>query len=209
MIVGEGLPFIKNYIQSLNALIKEHSPNSGLSKLQCTWLSFLVLGILVTNSLCWARFERFSAGSYKASALCWVFKKSKIAWDLLLYASTLKIIETYRIKYGVLAIDDTDSERTKDVFDGAEISTKQPQVISQIKKTQLINVNGRYIKVEDFFKNYHGKTEIIQLRHRDKKITYCSGKFKVKAHQKKLFVIALKYEDESEYRYIRACPIAC
>jgi hypothetical protein len=82
--------------------------------------------------------------------------------------------------------------------------TRQKQVISQIKKTQLINVNGRNVTVHDFFNNYQGKTEYQELRNKNKKITYRSGKFKVKSHNKKYYIIALKYENESEYRYLIA-----
>ena len=317
MIVGEGLPFIKSYVKALNEAIKVHSPDCCLSKIQSYWLSFLILGILVTNTFCWARFERFSIGHYKAPAMCWVFRKAKIAWDFLLSASVLKIIESYGIRCGVLAIDDTDLERskntkkigkvhkirdkkrsgffngqnivflllvtdkvtipvgfefyapdpnisswkredkrlrksgvkkefrpkrperkpdfptkkalslkllksfcndfkmvkvkaviadafygTKDFLEGASIVTGQRQIISQIRKTQLINVNGKHIQAQKFFKNYQGKTEVVKLRHNDKKITFCSAKFKVKSHDKRRYVIALKYEGETDYRYL-------
>lgn len=319
MIINDGLPFIKEYVNSLNSAIKEHSPEHSMSKIQCYWLSFVILGLLVTNTLCWSRFERFGLGRYKQSATCWMFKRAKIAWDMLLFGSVMKIIEIYKIHYGVLVIDDTDSERsrsttqiakvhtlrdkkrsgffrgqniiflllvtdkvtipvgfefyepnpevsawkredkrlrqkgvskkfrpkrpadnenyptkkslalkllkcfassfhmvrvkatvadafynTKEFFESSVNFTKQSQIISQIRNTQLINVNGKFVKVKDFFKNYGGKTEIVQLRHDNKRITYCSAKFKVKSHNKKLNVIALKYGDESEYRYLIA-----
>lgn len=319
MIIGEGLPFIEDYVSAINTAIKDKCPENELTRLQRYWLSFIILGLLITNTLCWARFERFSCGDYTASAICWMFKKAKVAWDLLLYASVMKIIEKYGIKSGFLVIDDTDSERSKkttkiakvhkirdkkhagffsgqniifllliteslsipvgfsfyepdpaisawkqedkrlrkqgvsaafrparpqrdgayptkielglkllrefvghfafiqikgtladtfygsaDFFRGAVEITKQPQVISQIKKTQLINVNGKFIPVATFFENYGGKTEETLLRHSMKKITYRSAKFKVKSHDKKLYVIALKYEDEKEYRYLIA-----
>ncbi len=319
MIIGEGLPFIKDYVELLNDAIKQHSPEQKLSKLQCYWLSFVILGLIITNSLCWARFERFSCGKYSAAAMCWMFKKARIAWELLLKASVIKLIERYGIKSGVLVIDDTDSERSKNTteiakvhkirdkkhagffsgqniiflllvsdtltipvgfrfyepdpdisawrkedkrlrkkgiqkkyrpkmpgrnpnyptkislaiealsdftsnfsdlkikavigdtfygnkefFDGAVAATGQAQVLSQIKKTQLINVNGRFIQVQKFFENYQGKTEEITLRFNKKKITYRAAKFKVKAHNKRLRVIALKYEGEEDYRYLVA-----
>ena len=319
MILGEGLPFIRDYVDSVNAAIKKQAPEKKLSRLQCYWLSFVILGVLVTNTLCWNRFERFSMGKYKSPAMCWVFRKSKLAWDLLLYGTTLKLLEFYGIRQGILAIDDTDSERSKNTTEIAKVHkirdkkrsgffhgqnivflllvtekitipvgfefhepdpaltiwrredkrlrksgvsnqfrpkrpnqnadypskkelalkllkrfvsdfptikikavvadlfydtqefmtqaheiTGQSQVISQIKRTQMINVNGIYVQVEKFFENYQGKTEIVQLRHHEKKVTYRVSKFKVKSHQKKCYVIALKYEDESEYRYLIA-----
>lgn len=319
MIINDSLPFIKSYVSAINQALQDNDPKRVMSSIQCYWLSFIILGLLVTNSLCWSRFDRFSLNKYSASSICWIFKKAKIAWELLLYASVLKIIESYNIKHGVLVIDDTDVERsknttniakvhtlrdkkragyfkgqnviflvlvtdkvtipvgfefyepdpaisawaredkrlrqkgvlkkyrpqkpsssveypskkdlavnlihnftasfeniiikatvanafynTKDFFDSVTTSTKQPQAISQIKKTQLINVGGKNQQVGKFFENFQGKTETVTLRNNDQKITFCSAKFKVKSHDKKLYVIALKYGDESEYRYLIA-----
>lgn len=319
MIIGEGLPFIQDYVEAVNETIKTHSPENELTRIQRYWLSFVILGLLITNTLCWARFERFSCGNYASAAICWMFKKAKVAWDMLLYASVTKIVERYNITSGILVIDDTDLERSKNTtqiakvhkirdkkrsgffsgqniiflllvtdsltipvgfsfyepdpaisewkkedkrlrkngvakqfrpvrpernsnyptktvlglellrnfvkcfslirikatiadtfygnpefFTGAAEITKQPQVISQIKKTQLINVNGKFIPAIKFFENYSGKTVETELRHTNKKITYRSAKFKVKSHDKRLHVIALKYDNESEYRYLIA-----
>tara|TARA_B110000503_G_scaffold89612_1_gene135677 strand:+ start:941 stop:2320 length:1380 start_codon:yes stop_codon:yes gene_type:complete len=320
MIINDSLPFIKSYVASINqVLLDQKGAKQSMSSIQCYWLSFVILGLLVTNSLCWSRFERFALKEYSASAICWMFKKAKITWELLLYASVLKIIESYNIRHGVLVIDDTDVERskntkqiakvhilrdkktagylkgqniiflvlvtdqvtipvgfefyqpdpalsawakedkrmrkngvlkkyrpikpndnsvypskkdlglklvndfasnfpsikikatvadafynTKNFFESVGSSTKQPQVISQIKTNQLINVGGKFQQVGKFFANFHGKTEVVTLRNSDKQITFCSAKFKVKSHDKKLYVIALKYGDESEYRYLIA-----
>jgi len=319
MIIGESLPFIRDYIAAINESIKQQSPTNQLSRLQCCWLSFIILGLLVTNSFCFARFERFGLGHYKLKQISWMFRRAKIIWELLLQASVKHIMTTYKIKYGVLVIDDTDKERSKNttdiakahkirnkktggymngqnlvflllvcekitlpvgfyfyepdpkriawrkedarlrkkevekkyrppeplpdpdypskkalalkllsnflaVFDDIKIKavlgdaaygtldfmeesaliTKQNQVISQIKKSQLILVNNQEVTVEKFFENYQGRTEKITLRSEEREITYRGGIFKVKSHQKKYFVIALKYGDEEEYRYLIA-----
>ena len=319
MIISEGLDFIKDYVGSINEIIKSKSPDQKLSRLQCNWLGFIILGLLVTNSLCWSKFARFSIGKYSASSICWMFKKASIAWELLLTASVIKIIAKYNIRNGFLVIDDTDIERSKNTkeiakvhkirdkrhngffngqnivflllvsdsltipvgfkfyqpdpnitkwrredkrlrqkgvtkkyrpeqpmrdinyptkislsldllrgfksqfdtikikaviadafygnkefFDGVVSTTGQKQVLSQIKKTQLINVGGKFIQAQKFFKNYRGKTEELTLRFNNKKITYCSANFKVKAHDKRLRVVALKYDNEEEYRYLVA-----
>ena len=99
MIINDSLPFIKSYVNAINQSLKEHGDGHEMSALQCYWLSFVILGLLVTNSLCWSRFERFGLNEYKASAICWMFKKAKIAWDFLLHASVLKIIESYSIHH--------------------------------------------------------------------------------------------------------------
>ena len=113
MLLGESLPFVKDYVASINEAIKQRQSDSSLSCIQCCWLSFVILGILVTNSLCWARIERFSLGEQKLGAMSWMFRRAKIAWDLLLHVSVLHILEKYGIKEGILVIDDTDRERSK------------------------------------------------------------------------------------------------
>lgn len=319
MIIGSSLPFISEYISAVNESIKKLNPDKNLSRLQCYWLSFVILGLIVTNSLCWARYERFSIGKLTVGQISWMFRKAKIAWELLLQASTLHLIKAYNIKEGVLAIDDTDKERSKNTtqiakvhkikdkktggyFNGqnlvflvlvsrnitipvgfcfhepdpkqsvwrkederlrrngvikkhrpdrpkidsnypgkkelglkllstfmaldtnikiravvadafydtvdfmtqaAEI-TNQQQVISQIKKTQKIIINNIEHEAESFFKNYTGHTEEEMLRCDTKKITYRSIKCKIKSHNKKYFLVALKYEGEDDYRYLIA-----
>jgi len=42
-----------------------------------------------------------------------MFRKSKIAWNLLLIASVKQILEQHGIKEGVLAADETDKHRAK------------------------------------------------------------------------------------------------
>lgn len=319
MLLGESLPFIRNYVAAVNEAIKGRGASNQLTRLQCYWLSFVILGLLVTNSLCWARYERFSLGRFTIEQISWMFRKAKIVWELLLKASTLHIIKTYNIKEGILAIDDTDKERSKnttqiakahkirdkkrggyfngqnlvflllvskgitipvgfyfyepdpkqsawckederlrkkgvakkyrierppidnnypskkelgmkllanfmeicgdikikavvvdtyystlDFMEGAAHITKQAQVISQIRKTQKILVNNEEREIEDFFKSYSGHEATEILRCGEKQIVYCSAKFKVKSHNKKYFIIALKYESEEEYRYLIA-----
>jgi len=39
---------------------------------------------VITNSLCWARFERVGLGRYSQAALSWVFCRAKLPWEWLL-----------------------------------------------------------------------------------------------------------------------------
>src|SRR3990167_1500057 len=119
----------------------------------------------------------------------------------------LKLLSSFKELFPIIKIKSVAVDmfyNTKDFIDEAARITGQKQVISQIKKTQLINVNGKNIAVGEFFKNYSGKTEEVILRGSNKVITYRSGRFKVKSHGKKYYIIALKYEDEEEYRYLIA-----
>lgn len=113
MLIGEPLPFIKNYIEKLNEAIKAHCPEKELSRIQRYWLSFCVTAIIVTNSVCWSRFQKAGIGQYGIGALSWMFRKSSIPWEMLLQMSVAAILQQYGITEGCIAIDDTDKKRSK------------------------------------------------------------------------------------------------
>ena len=113
MLIAEPLPFIKDYVQELNTAIKAHCPEKNLSRIQQYWLSFCMMAIIVTNSVCWARFQKASIGQYSIGALAWMFRKSSIPWDLLLQMSVSVTLRRYGITEGNIGIDDTDKRRSK------------------------------------------------------------------------------------------------
>lgn len=121
MIIGEGLPFIKDYVSSINEAIRKQAPEKSLSKTQSYWLSFVILGLLVTNNLCWKRFEKFSIGRYSMAGLSWMFCKARIAWELVLQASVIHLFSAYGMKSGVLVIDDSDKERSKNTTEISKV----------------------------------------------------------------------------------------
>ena len=85
----------------------------ALSGTQRTWLAFCITAVLVTNSICWARFARASLGTYAMAALSWMFRHSKIPWEHLLVASVRVILQHHGITSGSLIVDDTDNPRSK------------------------------------------------------------------------------------------------
>jgi hypothetical protein len=113
MIIGKPAPFVSTFIDAVDEAIRAQSPPHGLSAVQRTWLAFCVTAVLVTNSICWARFERASLGTYALGALSWMFRHSKIPWDTLLVASVRVILHHYGLTSGNLVIDDTDNQRSK------------------------------------------------------------------------------------------------
>ena len=113
MIIGKPAPFVRAFVDAVDEAIRAQSPSHGLSTMQRTWLAFCVTAVLVTNSICWARFERASLGIYSLAALSWMFRHSKIPWDDLLVASVRVILRHYGITSGSLVIDDTDNPRSK------------------------------------------------------------------------------------------------
>ena len=113
MIIGKPAPFVRAFIEAVDTAIRAHQPHHAMSAMQRTWLAFCVTAVLVTNSICWARFERASLGTYSLAALSWMFRHSKIPWDPLLVASVRVILRHHGITSGSLVVDDTDNQRSK------------------------------------------------------------------------------------------------
>ena len=125
MFVTKPLPFVTSFIDELNRAIKEYNPDKSLTFIQKGWLGFCVVAIIMTNTVCWAKFERASIGKYSLDAISWMFRKSNIPWEILLVMSTTVILRRYGIIHGCLAFDDTDKKRSK--------STKRIAYVHKIK----------------------------------------------------------------------------
>src|SRR5437667_9515809 len=113
MVLGKPAPFVSAFVAAVDEAIRAHQPSCGMSAMQRAWLAFCVTAVLVTNSICWARFERASLGTYSLAALSWMFRHSKIPWDHLLMARVRVILRHHGITSGSLVIDDTDNQRAK------------------------------------------------------------------------------------------------
>ena len=113
MVIAKPLPFVSAFIEVIDEAIRAHHPRHGLSAIQRAWLAFCLTAILVTNSVCWARFARASLGTYSLAALSWMFRQSKIPWEWLLVASVRGLLRCYDLTRGCLVVDDTDKRRSK------------------------------------------------------------------------------------------------
>src|SRR6059036_1036821 len=96
MVLEKPAPFVSAFVDAVDEAIRAQSPSHGMSAMQRTWLAFCVTAVRVTNSICWARFERASLGTYALAALSWMFRHSKMPWDQLLVASV-------RVLFGTMA----------------------------------------------------------------------------------------------------------
>ena len=94
----------------------------------------------------------------------------------------------------------------KDFMDSAAtIFGKDTQVISQLRSNQIIRDKGHEKSVKTYFTSYPGVQKTISIRGGKLQAVMLGGaRLWVKAHQKKRFVIALRYEGEQEDRYIVA-----
>lgn len=114
IIFIDPLPFVQSFIGQIDHAIKAHSgQHAGLTRIQRGCLAFILMGILLTNSVCWVRFEQIGMGGYAVPALSWVFRRAKIAWASLLQMSVRVVLQSYGITHGVLVLDDTDRKRSK------------------------------------------------------------------------------------------------
>ena len=125
MFFEKPLPFIEKFLNALDDAIGEYKPGARLSRIQKRWLAFCIMGVLLTNSVCWAKFERSGMGRRSLAAISWMFRQSKIPWKLLLHMSVRVILLTFGVTEGILTIDDSGKHRSK--------STTKIAVVHKIK----------------------------------------------------------------------------
>jgi hypothetical protein len=97
----------------LDQAVRAGTPGRKLTGAQRAWLKFCLMGVLLTNTVCWKAFERAGLGGYRVGALSWMFRHSKVAWDGLLRASVCLVLNRHGIREGVLVADDSDHRRAK------------------------------------------------------------------------------------------------
>jgi len=93
-------------------------------------------------------------------------------------------------------------------MDEASKVTSCPQVISQLRKNQLIRSRGKPVALTTYFSRSAGVNTLLMIRGGESKpVTMLAARLLVKSHGKKRLVIALKYEGETDYRFIVATDL--
>ena len=113
MLLSEALPFVTAFVAELDTALRRLDAEAGLTRRQKGWLGFCLGGILVTNSVCWKRFERASLGGRTHASLSWMFRQTRRFWQGVFQASVSVILARYAITQGVLVVDDFDKKRSK------------------------------------------------------------------------------------------------
>jgi len=113
MFIGKTVPFVRAFVDEVDHALRQIEPEAGLSRLQREWIGFCLVAIMVTNSVCWKRFERASLGRRSHASLSWMFRRTSRFWTVVLQASVSIILARYGIKEGVLVVDDSDKKRSK------------------------------------------------------------------------------------------------
>jgi len=123
MVLGTPAPCVSAFVDAVDEAMRAPSPRDGMSTMQRAWLAFGVTAVLVTNSICWARFARASLGSDSLAALSWMFRHRKIPWDARLVASVRVMLRHSGLHSGSLVIDDTDNQRSTSAHTLASLDT--------------------------------------------------------------------------------------
>lgn len=314
------LSFIVIYIQGLNQQLHQLNESSPLTKTQTIWLGFVLSAIIISNTICWEVFERISNKRHKSTKLLGMFRRANVCWTKLLIASIKMVLTHYNLTEGVLLLDDSDKDRSKNVhklhathkvknkptggyclaqnimflvlvtdkitiplgfafyepdpewmkwnnkdkklkrqkipkserpaepeknhkskselatdlvaefvaqfpdfkiravcadcffgnkkFADAIMKSYKTQVISQIRSNQIVYMQGKPMNVGKLFERYQGLPETINCRGEDKNVVMRGMRVKVKAYGHKMYVIALKYEGEDDYRFITAIDLS-
>ncbi len=325
MLSNKAAEFIRIFVEDLNKFLSSFKPDAVLTRIQMVWLSCCLTGILLTNSICWTKFERTFLGKYTVGGLSWMFRNGKIAWNFLLVAGVKLIFIRSGITNGCLVLDETDRSRSKSTkrihkahkqkdkatggyvngqtlillllvtdtvtipvgfifyqpdpvlsawnkeearlkkknvpkkdrpseparnpayptklelalrllsefadnhgdikvsailadalygksnfMDEASLIFGGVQVISQLSKNQNIIYKGKKKNLELYFNSMNkGVEKVIVVRGGEEiQVTVSKARLKVDAHGKKRFVIALKYEEEDDYRYLVATDLS-
>lgn len=319
------LPCVTQFVDTLNESLGGVAPSAKLTLIQRSWLVTVLMGIIVTEVLCWAVFERRGLGSFTEAQLRWMFKHAKLSWFYLLQASVRCILRHYGITAGTLALDDTDKRRAKitqkiagahkikdkksgGYFNGQEIVflllvtetvtfpvdfrfyapdpvlslwrkkvaeqkrqripakkreprpqidaerypqkidlavsmldafaqafpavtirgvvadalygtarfmdrtkavTRGAQVISELRSNQIVLSRGKPVSLTNYFARQSGVSTSLTIRgHYEKPVVMLAARLFVKAHRTKRFVVAIRYADEKDYRFLVASELS-
>ena len=94
-------------------------------------------------------------------------------------------------------------------MDKASAITGGAQVVSQLRWNQKVSSKNSEATLKDWFTRQKGaETPLIIRGGKEKRVTMLAARLYVKAHGKRRFVVALKYEGEEEYRYLVASDMS-
>ena len=99
---------------------------------------------------------------------------------------------------------------TGDFMDKAAKITGGAQIISQLRSNQEVaNRSNSEVNLRAYFARQKGvETQLIIRGGREEQVSLLAARLYVKAHGKRRFVIALKYEGEENYRYLVASDMS-
>lgn len=97
---------------------------------------------------------------------------------------------------------------SEEFFESASDIFERIQIISRLRSNQNIRYRNKTMSAQSFFKTYPGVSQSIGIRGIEPVNAVIAGaRLCVCSHKKKRFVIAVKYEGETDYRYLAASDL--
>lgn len=98
---------------------------------------------------------------------------------------------------------------TAEFMDNASALTSGAQVVSQLRCNQRVASKNSTASLKAYFARQAGvKTQLSIRGGEAQTVTLLAARLRVKAHGKRRFVVALKYEGEEDYRYLAASDLS-
>lgn len=98
---------------------------------------------------------------------------------------------------------------TQDFMDNAALITDKSQVISQLRANQIVSSRNSTTSLSRYFSRQSGiKCKLVIRGGKTQTVTMLAARLYVKAHGKRRYIVALKYENEEEYRYLVASDLS-
>ncbi|RDH45595.1 transposase [Zooshikella ganghwensis] len=123
-----------------------------------------------------------------------------------------EMVEAFSLSFSEIKINAVIADAlysTAEFMDKVSLATGGAQVVSQLRSNQTIISRGKKVRLTHYFARQAGvNTELIIRGQQSKSITMLAARVYVKAHGKKRFVVALKYEGEKNYRYLVASDMS-
>jgi hypothetical protein len=124
---------------------------------------------------------------------------------------SLQLLENFKIYFSDIEIKSISADAaygSKYFFQKTGEKFKKSQIISQLRNNQKVLFKNKLTPVSEVFNSLPKLETEIEIRGGKKKLaTMSSARLKVDSHDAKQFVVALKYEDEEDFRYIVASDL--
>ncbi|MFT7683714.1 MAG: hypothetical protein ACI935_003227 [Moritella dasanensis] len=98
---------------------------------------------------------------------------------------------------------------TQYFMDNAALITDRSQVISQLRSNQIVSSKNSTTSLSRYFSRQSGGKCKLRIRGvKIQTVTMLAARLYVKAHGKRRYIVALKYGNEEEYRYLVASDLS-
>lgn len=124
----------------------------------------------------------------------------------------LQLLNEFRNFFPDVAIESISADAaygSRDFFEKTICKFTTSQVISQLKKNQKVRFKGNWVPVEDVFKTLPVIDKKIPIRGGElKEIKMSSARLSVDSHDDIRFIVAVKYDNDDDFRYIMASDLS-